>query len=472
MNIEMVNGIATTSELPGQMNFLEQIAGASEHHARTSQLQGEEQDLMENAVVSFEKYFDSLKKRGKKIDLNGCSMKMLRECYQATEDLTTLPFSLQWMNWGTIANGKLLTQRISAPPQNRERVYTIGHLRTKGTAKVFPIEGTNGAGDICKVASISGMGHESNGRVYNPDGICPALVANSGGYKEPKTAIPISMEAYEVKEGELENAPTLNARDARGIHGMNNHCIGMFPPSVDATGKQIPVTFDKFEVGSEIDEALTLLARSQGNFSGIKGHPNTAIVLPCLTPDRGEKRQNGRRFKEDGEPSFTLTAQDRHGVALGILRQTRSEYGKEIRKEYESGALDISRHEFLEYDVRVDGISNTIDTVPKDNHLAVAVPNPEESDDKTIEVKIDIGNGESETVYGVWYEKYNCYIAIRRLTPRECFRLQGWSDEYFERAAFVNSDAQLYKQAGNGVTVNVVHAIAEKMNKAKEDPEA
>lgn len=118
--------------------------------------------------------------------------------------------------------------------------------------------------------------------------------------------------------------------------------------------------------------------------------------------------------------------------------------------------------------MREDGISNTIDTVPKDNHLAVAVPNPEESDDKTIEVKIDIGNGESETVYGVWYEKYNCYIAIRRLTPRECFRLQGWSDEYFERAAFVNSDAQLYKQAGNGVTVNVVHAIAEKMNKAKE----
>lgn len=58
----------------------------------------------------------------------------------------------------------------------------------------------------------------------------------------------------------------------------------------------------------------------------------------------------------------------------------------------------------------------------------------------------------------------NSDLVIRRLTPKECFRLQGWSDDYFEKAAFVNSDSQLYKQAGNGVTVNVVQAIAEKLN--------
>ena len=55
------------------------------------------------------------------------------------------------------------------------------------------------------------------------------------------------------------------------------------------------------------------------------------------------------------------------------------------------------------------------------------------------------------------------YIAIRKLTPKECFRLQGWSDDYFEKAQFVNSDSQLYKQAGNGVTVSVIKAIAENM---------
>lgn len=41
---------------------------------------------------------------------------------------------------------------------------------------------------------------------------------------------------------------------------------------------------------------------------------------------------------------------------------------------------------------------------------------------------------------------------IRRLTPRECFRLQGFPDVLFDKAASVNSDAQLYKQAGNAVT--------------------
>jgi DNA (cytosine-5)-methyltransferase 1 len=52
---------------------------------------------------------------------------------------------------------------------------------------------------------------------------------------------------------------------------------------------------------------------------------------------------------------------------------------------------------------------------------------------------------------------------IRRLTPRECFRLQGFPDEYFDRARAVNSDSQLYKQAGNSVTVNVIYEIAKRL---------
>ena len=53
---------------------------------------------------------------------------------------------------------------------------------------------------------------------------------------------------------------------------------------------------------------------------------------------------------------------------------------------------------------------------------------------------------------------------IRKLTPKECFRLQGWEDTYFDRAALVNSDSQLYKQAGNGVTVPVIYEIARRFN--------
>lgn len=54
-------------------------------------------------------------------------------------------------------------------------------------------------------------------------------------------------------------------------------------------------------------------------------------------------------------------------------------------------------------------------------------------------------------------------IRIRKLTPKECFRLQGFPDEYFERARTVNSDNQLYKQAGNSVTVNVIYEIARRL---------
>ena len=51
-------------------------------------------------------------------------------------------------------------------------------------------------------------------------------------------------------------------------------------------------------------------------------------------------------------------------------------------------------------------------------------------------------------------------IRIRRLTPRECWRLQGFPDEYFDKAKAAGvSDSQLYKQAGNAVTVNVAEAI-------------
>lgn len=78
-------------------------------------------------------------------------------------------------------------------------------------------------------------------------------------------------------------------------------------------------------------------------------------------------------------------------------------------------------------------------------------------------VAFAIGDDDVPFIYN---EKYGCNITIRRLTPRECFRLQGWTDDYFDKAAFVNTDRQLYKQAGNGVTVDVVRAVAESINNA------
>lgn len=54
-------------------------------------------------------------------------------------------------------------------------------------------------------------------------------------------------------------------------------------------------------------------------------------------------------------------------------------------------------------------------------------------------------------------------LKIRKLTPRECWRLQAFPDWAFDKAQEVNSKTQLYKQAGNSVTVNVIAAIAKKI---------
>ena len=172
------------------------------------------------------------------------------------------------------------------------------------------------------------------------------------------------------------------------------------------------------------------------------GNTEPKIAIPVLTPDRAEKRQNGRRFKEDGEPMFTLTGQDRHGVAVKVREATKQGYS-ECRVGIDAVNLSVPGSKTRRGRVGKE-VANTLDT----------------SCNQGIFVKV---SGEL-IVYAVWCEKYQCYIAIRKLTPKECFRLQGWSDDYFEKAQFVNSDSQLYKQAGNGVTVSVIEAIAEKLS--------
>jgi DNA (cytosine-5)-methyltransferase 1 len=228
-----------------------------------------------------------------------------------------------------------------------------------------------------------------------------------------------------------------------------------------------------------------------------------SVVIPCLTPDRVEKRQNGRRFKEDGEPEFTLTSQDIHGVGVEVRvedvsgamsgyeysisdgiasslttsdqrkifgsKQSRTMPCLKIQEATKQGyseahvgdSINLSMPDSKTRRGRVGGgVAQTLDTQCNQGTMKVIqgiVPN-EEHPGMMVELAPDCH------VYAVWYEKYQCYISIRKLTPKECFRLQGWDDEYFERARFVNSDSQLYKQAGNGVTVNVVYEIGKRIN--------
>ena len=145
--------------------------------------------------------------------------------------------------------------------------------------------------------------------------------------------------------------------------------------------------------GTLPDSGETLVSNALGSRDGINSGrkeicPTLAardykdpkvICQPCLTPGRLEKRQNGRRFKENGDPMFTLTAQDIHGVA--ILQPTRTDYGKAVRKQYETGEIKESRHNMTKLEPRTDGISNTLTTIQKDNLLMVpnemAISNPD-----------------------------------------------------------------------------------------------
>lgn len=209
-------------------------------------------------------------------------------------------------------------------------------------------------------------------RVYNPDGISKTLAAVGGGAgaKTGLYAVKV-LKPYgstggvcglKIAENKTGIASTCAARDYKGISRRNGNAVVCMSIKGQRLQEQITVT-------PTVDtDCRNNLTRKQ-------------TCCAVLTPDREEKRQNGRRIKEPGEPSFTLTAQDRqHGVAL----------------------LDEN-------------------------------------------------------------------IRIRRLTPRECWRLQGFPDEYFDKAKAAGiSDTQLYKQAGNGVTVNVARAIGEKLKEVEE----
>lgn len=291
---------------------------------------------------------------------------------------------------GYDAEWQVLNSKDFGVPQNRERCFIIGHLRGRSTSKIFPIEGTDGKNSVQII--VHKDGYRRNTQVFAPDGITETLDTGQGGGRGHHVALPCFVDLSYQKAELINKARCLQARCNKGIV---NH---------------------KAEV--------------------------SGVAIPVLTPDRAEKRQNGRRFKEDGEPMFTLTGQDRHGIAIEVKEATKQGY-TERRVGIDSVNFSMPNSKTRRGRVGQE-IANTLDT----------------SCNQGIFVQVS----EELTVYAVWYEKYQCYIAIRKLTPKECFRLQGWPDDYFEKAQFVNSDSQLYKQAGNGVTVTVIEAMARKMN--------
>ncbi len=247
-------------------------------------------------------------------------------------------------------------------PQNRERVFIIGHLRRQSRPKVFPITKSSEQA-IRQIGNIDQhkrkRDNPQTGRIYDPEGLSPTLNTMQGGGLEPKVFL---------------------------------------------------------------------------NKSMVKIHP-------CLTLDRLNKKQNGRRFKEHGEPMFTLTAQDRHGVA--IVDDTNSEkFGGTKVYHKNTPTLRSERH----------GLKVVGNIYPSGGQGG-KVYSP-----CSISPTV---SGQRVNAQGYILENN---VSIRRLTPLECWRLQGFPDSAFYAAKSAGiSDSQLYKQAGNAVTVNVVYEIAKRL---------
>ena len=122
----MENGMQTTLQNSEDMIFQNAIVGHLGLPVKISALQEKEQGLTEKEVALWEKFSDSWMKEKKKISPNGLSMKMLRECCLATEDLTISQSSLKWTNEGTILNGKILTHHgLSRKIENE---YTLSDI--------------------------------------------------------------------------------------------------------------------------------------------------------------------------------------------------------------------------------------------------------------------------------------------------------------------------------------------------------
>lgn len=294
--------------------------------------------------------------------------------------------------------------------------------------------------DVNVIGSLEAK-FESTNRIYDVGGCSPTLSTMQGGNQEPK----ILEEQIPCKLDKMPNGH-LDSLDNAEICDINT------PTASTVTSRYYK------GIGSHKDNMCIVAMRGR-NFDNPSDRTN------------GSPTEHEVRSDTQGTSNCLTSAQkDNLVMESQVLTPKRTEYGKQIRKAYESGQVQESRHNMTKLEPRQDNISNTLTTVQKDNLLL------ENNIQKVGQISSDgsqcgtviSDNGISANLVAGTHGYANSHIAtqyrIRKLTLRECGRLMGVSDEDISKMAAVNSNTQLYKQFGNSIVVDVMCAMFKNLN--------
>lgn len=234
--------------------------------------------------------------------------------------LADLGYRVEW---------QVLNSKDFGVPQVRERTYIVGHLRDECRRKILPIlrEGGKPAQIIGRATAINR--HDYLKRVYSTDHSSHTLPTKTGGGHIPKI-IAVKQIHNRVEPIEGNHSLTL---DSNYHKGLDNH------------GQRTAVmSIDRKAMGSKTRRGMTKVER----IGTLDRDQQQYVAIPVLTPDRSHKAQNGRQFKEDGEPMFTINSSDKHGIYDGVrirsLTPLETERCQAFPDDWTAGVSDSQRY--------------------------------------------------------------------------------------------------------------------------------
>ena len=252
--------------------------------------------------------------------------------------------------------------------------------------------------------------------------------------------------------------------------------LGVVMADVNVLGS-LEAKFESTNRIYDVGACSPTLSTMQGGNQEPKILESQIVAMRGRNPDNQSDRTVGSPTEQRLEvnmqgTSNCLTSVQKDNLVMEsqVLTPKRTEYGKQIRKAYESGQIQESRHNMTELEPRQDNVSNTLTTVQKDNMVLESVL---AIDEQNMNVRKETfgtltTDGSSPKHNNRVMIRANSHIAtqyrIRKLTPREYGRLMGVSDEDIDKMAAVNSNTQLYKQFGNSIVVDVMCAMFKNLN--------